>query len=182
MDIETVKSILQKADPNRNSSVHERQNALRMAEREMDKNGWSFASLGFSHEDAERIANQFSVTTGKNQNKEHSSFGLGFFRGSQSAVSTGIQRREPKTIYVPKSKPVIRKEEPYESYTERCEREDRVKWDLKYDEMNKYQKQQERERAEMAIETDKVTRVLVIITLIVIGLVIYFAVIKPLAM
>jgi hypothetical protein len=64
MDTKTLVAALNKADPERNSSYQDRQVALKFAHRAMDESGLSYASLGFSQEDAERIENQFSVATG----------------------------------------------------------------------------------------------------------------------
>jgi hypothetical protein len=64
MEIKTVIAALNKADPERNSNYQDRQVALNMAHKAMDSQGLSYASLGFSQEDAERIENQFSVATG----------------------------------------------------------------------------------------------------------------------
>src|SRR3990167_470746 len=64
MDTSKIIAILNKADPLHNSNYQERQVALSMAHKAMDRQGLSYASLGYSQVDAERIENQFSVTSG----------------------------------------------------------------------------------------------------------------------
>jgi hypothetical protein len=64
MDIAKLVSIINMADPARNSNYQERRTALDMAHKAMDSQNLSYASCGFSQEDAERIEQQFSVATG----------------------------------------------------------------------------------------------------------------------
>jgi hypothetical protein len=64
MNTEKLTAILNKADPAHNSNYQERQVALNIAHKMMDQMGISYAFLGYSQADAERIENQFSVTSG----------------------------------------------------------------------------------------------------------------------
>jgi hypothetical protein len=61
MNIDKLIAVLNMADPLQNSNWQERRVALDMAHKFMDSYGHSYASLGFSYSDAERIENQFSV-------------------------------------------------------------------------------------------------------------------------
>lgn len=180
MDSETIKAILNKADPNKNSSVHERQNALRMAEREMDKSGLSFASLGFSQEDAERIANQFSVAVGGGQREERASLNL--FSRKPKPQNYDIQKQEPKTVYVPSSKPAKRKEEPYVSYVDQCEQAEWARVDKEYKDWAAWRAGEDAKNAEAIAATAKVIPYLWFFVLLICGLILYFGVIKPLTM
>jgi hypothetical protein len=63
MNINTIRAILGKADPLYNQNYQERLVALDMARKAMIKMGFSYATLGYSQSDAERIENQFSVST-----------------------------------------------------------------------------------------------------------------------
>jgi len=171
---------LNKADPNKNSSVHERQNALRMAEREMDKNGWSFASLGYSQEDAERIATQFSVSAADGQREQRASIGL--FGKRQSTSNHAIQQRETKTVYSPSPKPAKRKEEPYESYADQCDRAERARVDQQYKDWSAWRSQEDAKNAEIEAAANKVIPYIVFFALLTIGLILYFGVIAPLSM
>lgn len=56
-----LQSILKMADPQTNSSHQERKVALDKAHKLMDSTGMSYASVGMSQSDAERIESQFSV-------------------------------------------------------------------------------------------------------------------------
>jgi hypothetical protein len=71
MRIDTVIASLHMADPDHNSNYHERYVALEMAHKAMDEQGLSYASLGFSQEEAERIEQQFSASTGHEQEGSH---------------------------------------------------------------------------------------------------------------
>lgn len=159
MDIETVKAMLKKADPKDNPSTHERRTALSMAQREMDKNGWSYSSLGFNQQDAERIANQFSV---------------GFFSGAQKT-----ETREPLVIFqrrvrkhqTPTS--AVRPEplrsspsEPYVSYADQCEKRDQDNFDAWYYGFVAYQANQIAKEAEENQHLKKI----VTITFILLGI------------
>jgi hypothetical protein len=64
MNTEKLTAILNKADPALNSNYQERQVALNMAHKMMGQMGISYAFLGYSQADVERIENQFSVTSG----------------------------------------------------------------------------------------------------------------------
>ena len=61
MNIKTLIDILHLADPANNAPLGERMNALKQAHKIMDRERISYASIGFSPEDAARIENQFSV-------------------------------------------------------------------------------------------------------------------------
>lgn len=106
MDTKTIKAMLRTADPKNGATPYERNNALRMAERAMDKLGITYAGLGFSMEDAQRISNQFSVESVRPVSR------------SSKAGATGIQKRTFPTIYIPSWKPA-KKHEPVESFEER---------------------------------------------------------------
>ncbi len=181
MDTGTIKAMLEKADPSRNTSVHERQNALRMAEREMDKAGLSYASLGFSHEDAERIANQFSVISGAGVKEERASLGL--FK-EWSRPETGIQKHAPSAgpKLAVQNKPVRKVEQPYESYVDRCEREEWARVNARHNDWEQWRKDEDVKESKIKASADRALVFLVPLLLIVIGLMLYFTVIKPLAM
>jgi len=164
MDPETVKAMLRKADPEKNSSMHERRSALQMAQREMDKHNWSFASLGFSMDDAERIANQFSVTAPRSIAPREKVSSLGIFRGHRSEAVKPVTRESVYSQPAPKkkeSKPV----EHQESYTEQCER-------LDYEErMRKYDAWEARRREEKEVEAEA-EKIAVILQYVIIGIVV----------
>ena len=145
MDITKVQSMLRMADPKNGGRTEERENALRMAEREMDKNGWSFASLGFSIDEAERIANQFSIAApGKWRDDAKQSIGI--FRGQRK--SDKPVRRETvstQTITSPK-KP---QSSPQETYVEQCERLDHEENTRKYEAWEANRRVQEAEEAKV---------------------------------
>ena len=61
MNVDTLISILHLADPANNAPWGERMNALKQARRIMDHERISYASIGFSPEEAARIENQFAV-------------------------------------------------------------------------------------------------------------------------
>jgi len=63
MNINTIRAILGKADPLYNPNYQERLVALDMARKVMSKMRFSYAALGYSQSDAERIENQLSVST-----------------------------------------------------------------------------------------------------------------------
>jgi len=161
---QTVKAMLRKADPQSNSSMHERKSALQMAEREMDKNGWSFASLGFSMDEAERIANQFSVTAPRSTAPREKVSSLGIFRGQRSEAIKPARR---DTVY---SQPAPKKKEPkpvehQETYTEQCER-------LDYEERTrKYEAWEAHRREEKALE-EEASKIAVILQYVFLGIVI----------
>ena len=61
MNIKTLIDILHLADPANNAPWGERMNALKQAHKIMDHERISYASIGFSPEEAARIENQFAV-------------------------------------------------------------------------------------------------------------------------
>ena len=61
MNIKTLIDILRLADPANNAPWGERMNALKQAHKIMDRERISYASIGFSPEEAARIENQFAV-------------------------------------------------------------------------------------------------------------------------
>ena len=61
MNVDTLISILHLADPANNAPWGERMNALKQARRIMDHERISYASIGFSPEEAARIENQLAV-------------------------------------------------------------------------------------------------------------------------
>lgn len=143
---ERLAAILRKADPANNPSYQERKVALDMAHKAMDKTGMSYASVGFSPEDAARIENQLSVTTGgSSQRKEKNNESWSIFKPS---TSNDIERStHRKTGYSePKRRPAVR--EQYESYVDRCEREEREDFDKRYDAWVSWRKQENAKEAE----------------------------------
>jgi len=159
MDIETIKSMLRKADPKSNPSAYERRTALTMAQREMDKNGWSYASLGFSQEDAERIANQFAVGTWggtKREEPKRESRPINIFHGRKTSNRTSAYA-EP--IY---KAPKPKKSEKHERYEEQCERRDRANFDKWYEGFVSYQKSEQVKAHEEAQYMNKVMAVVLI--------------------
>lgn len=172
-DSDKLAAILKMADPSSNSSYQERKVALNKAHEIMDRTGMSYASVGMSQADAERIEIQFSVAVGGNQRKEKASLGLNLFKQNTQKSNTGIQKREPETIFVPWSttpKKTVKKEEPTESYVERCEREERARWDKQYDDMVAYQKEEAvKQKNEKALADKFVKNATVVMVLFFIG-------------
>ena len=91
MNINTIKAILNKADPLNNPNYQERQVALNMAHKAMGRD-ISYASLGYSLADAERIENQFAVTSGHTGNAGSSHTGYQWW----NPFSWGESQAEPK--------------------------------------------------------------------------------------
>lgn len=165
MNIDTIKSMLRIADPANNAPAHERRSALTMAQREMDKQGWSYASLGFSQEDAERIANQFAVAFGKPQakNNKKENHPISLFRSRR----TNKPSSNTQAGRVPFRKP--NQDPPGESYFDQLEREDNEKFDQWY---RSFVAGRARQRAQ-EVQEDRyvskvVTVVMVALTLIVV--------------
>lgn len=135
-----LKSILKMADPRSNSSYHERKVALDKAHKIMDDTGMSYASVGMSQADAERIETQFSVATpSKPKTKQNETRVSIFSRVRDLAVSdrpshTPQPQRKKQDVQVPD----------WEAENERKQRED---WDRKYTEWKKWRHTQDIEEA-----------------------------------
>lgn len=173
VDAETIKAILNKADPNKNSSVHERQNALRMAEREMDKSGLSFASLGFSQEDAERIANQFSVAAPGASNYQREARGsFSIFRPRANDIERSTQRQSRST---PARKPAAT-EEPGESFEDQCLRREREASDRQYNAWAQWRTEEDVREAQSQQAGKKAFFIILGIVAFVLGIVLFSAI------
>lgn len=174
MDADKVKAMLNKADPNNNPSVHERQNALRMAEREMDKSGLSFASLGFSQEDAERISNQFSVAApgaSKYQREERGSFSI--FRPRTNEIERSTQRQSRSAS--PSQKRVV-PQESGESFEDQCLRKEREESDSRYAAWQKWRAEEDVREAKSERDGKKAFFIILGIVVFVLGLVLFSAI------
>ena len=87
-DQKKLQSILKMADPQANSSHQERKVALNKAHEIMDRTGMSYASVGMSQADAERIETQFSVETPSKKKTQPKETRVSIFsRSGEIAVS-----------------------------------------------------------------------------------------------
>lgn len=171
MDLQQkIQAMLRTADPKNGGSAEERQNALRMAEKAMDKEGLSYGSLGFSIEDAQRIANQFSVSTMK-PNNETSVISHQPVRRSSRNHGYSIFSSTPGIQRAPKNAPA---QEEIESYSARCERLDYESRTAKYEEWEKV-------RAAEAVEQDEIEKKSTLVVII-IAFILFVAVIVGLYM
>lgn len=126
-DSDKLAAILKMADPSSNSSYQERKVALSKAHEIMNKTGMSYASVGMSQKDAERIETQFSVTTNTQPEKPQKEKRLSIFsRSDEIAVSTPRHRQQP-TSSRQKSKVTVT------DWEAENERRDRAESDAKYD-------------------------------------------------
>lgn len=83
-----LQSILKMADPQANSSYQERKVALNKAHEIMDRTGMSYASVGMSQADADRIETQFSVATPSKKKTQPKETRVSIFsRSGEIAVS-----------------------------------------------------------------------------------------------
>lgn len=182
-DSDKLAAILKMADPQSNSSYQERKVALNKAHEIMDKTGMSYASVGMSQAEAERIETQFSFAIGGNQRDERKSLSL--FNKKPKRENTGVQKREPETVYVPwstTSKKTTKKEEPYESYADQCERAEWARIDKQYKDWSAWRSQEDAKNAEIEAAANKVIPYIIFFALLTIGLILYFGVIAPLSM
>ena len=106
-DQKKLQSILKMADPQANSSHQERKVALNKAHEIMDRTGMSYASVGMSQADAERIETQFSVATPFKKKTQPKETRVSIFsRGGEIAVSdhphyTSQPARKKPIVQVP---------------------------------------------------------------------------------
>lgn len=139
MENKKIIAMLRSADPNKNSSTHERKTALQMAQKEMDKQGLSFASLGFSMEDAERISNQFAVISPQAQPKAQAPINS-ILRASKSTILRP-RRSDPQSK---------RAQQPLETYADQCERNEAQADDANYDALKNWRISENIKNAEMS--------------------------------
>lgn len=174
MDADKVKAMLNKADPNNNPSVHERQNALRMAEREMDKSGLSFASLGFSQEDAERIANQFSVAMPGATSRQREEGGVfSIFKPRANDIERSTQRQSRSNQPVQKRSVA---EEPRESFEDECLRKEREDSDRQYNAWAQWRAEEDVREAQSQRDGKKAFFIILSVVAGVVGLVLFSAI------
>lgn len=146
-----LSSILRMADPERNPSYRERKVALEKAHQIMDQTGMSYASVGMSQADAERIETQFSVATpSKPKTKQKETRVSIFSRAGDLAVSdrpsyTPQPQRKKQDVQVPD----------WEAENERKQRED---WDRKYTEWEQWRHTQDIEEAKAEESAKKLVR------------------------
>lgn len=117
-----LKSILKMADPQANSSYQERKVALDKAHKIMDDTGMSYASVGMSQSDAERIETQFSVSASTTPKKERQRSPLSIFQRSDAVQSYIPPRTRQPAPSQPKK--VIPSGPSWEEENERKQRED----------------------------------------------------------
>lgn len=142
-DYDRIQAILRKADPDSNSSWQERKVALEMAHKQMDKTGISYASLGISQSVAERIENQFSVTSSTKPKKHERSAGLSIFSNSgEIAVHTPRYRQQPT------QKPKPRIDIP--DWEAENEKKQQMEWDRGYDAWAKWRHDEDIKQAQSA--------------------------------
>ena len=127
----TLKAILKKADPALNSSYHERKVALEKAHKMMDETGMSFASAGFSVEDARRIEDQFSVVAPSKPKAEQRETRVSIFSRSGEIAVSDHPHYKPQ----PQRKKTIAQVPNFEEENERRQREE---WDKKYSDWEKW--------------------------------------------
>lgn len=125
MEISKIQAMLRTADPQNGAGTEERENALRMAQREMKKQGISYASLGFDYEEAVRIENQFSISNAKS-NGDIAKSTKNHRASKPSSSNRNIGTRS--SISSKQEKEVQPQGESYIEYCERMDHEDFLKW------------------------------------------------------
>lgn len=150
-DQKKLESILKMADPQTNSSHQERKVALNKAHEIMDRTGMSYASVGMSQADAERIETQFSVATPSKPKQQKKETRVSIFsRVGDLAVSdppryTPQPQRKKQAVQVPD----------WEAEQERKEREDS---DRRYTEWKQWRHTQDIEEAKTEQSARKFVR------------------------
>lgn len=115
-----LEAILKMADPQTNSSYRERQAALNKAHKLMDDTGMSYASVGMSQADAERIESQFSVAVPSKPKAQPKETRVSIFSRSGDLAVSGHPHYTPRTKT---KKPVVETPD-YEEENARKQRED----------------------------------------------------------
>lgn len=164
-ELDKLTAILRMADPERNSSYRERKNALNIAHSMMDKAGVSYASLGFSQSEAERIENQFAVTSSTNPIKPEKSAKISIFSQSGDITTqTPYYTRQPPRQQV---KPITT------SWTEENERKQRENFDRGYEAWEDWRKNEDMKNYKIEQAAKKFTKIAYL--MFVLGIIVFFA-------